>query len=208
MRVGIDLDGVLYNFGDSVHRYLKSIGKGDLWKSGPTLKPYWDFYKDWGWTGREFVDMCNAGADAGYIFTGPIREGAKQAMDRIARTGNEVIIVTDRPFGSTPEVSHRNTVEWLLQHGIWYDELHFSADKTVGKCDVFVEDKLENYDALVAAGTKVWLINRAWNSDVSSDLPIDERDGNIECPTCNLYFTDRLISFNGLTWAPTAGGMR
>lgn len=163
MRVGVDLDGVLYNFGDSVKRYLDHIGQGHLWKSGPTPKPYWDFYKDWNWTGKEFVDMCNAGADAGYIFCGPARAGAVEAMDRIARTGNEIVIVTDRPFGSTPQVSERNTVEWLSQHNIYYDELIFSADKTVGKCDIFVEDKLENYDALVADGTKVWLINRAWN---------------------------------------------
>lgn len=163
IRVGVDLDGVLYSFGDSVKRYLDHIGKGDLWKSGPNPKPYWDFYKDWGWTGKEFVEMCNDGADAGFIFTGPARQGAVEAMERIARTGNEVIIVTDRSFGSTPEVSHRNTVEWLVQHGIWYDELIFSADKTVGNCQLFVEDKLENYDSLVAAGTHAFLINRAWN---------------------------------------------
>jgi hypothetical protein len=163
MRVGVDLDGVLYSFGDSVKRYLDHIGKGGLWKSGPTPKPYWDFYKDWGWSGQEFVKLCNDGADAGFIFCGPARDGAVEAMERIARTGNEVIIVTDRQFGTTPQVSERNTVEWLAQHGIWYDELIFSVDKTVGKCDVFVEDKLENYDALTAAGTKVWLINRAWN---------------------------------------------
>jgi FMN phosphatase YigB (HAD superfamily) len=163
IRVGVDLDGVLYNFGDSVKRYLDYIGQSDLWKSGPTPKPYWDFYKDWGWSGQEFVKLCNDGADAGFIFCGPARDGAVEAMERIARTGNEVIIVTDRQFGTTPQVSERNTVEWLTQHGIWYDELIFSTDKTVGKCDVFVEDKLENYDALTAAGTKAWLINRAWN---------------------------------------------
>ena len=40
------------------------------------------------------------------------------------------------------------------------------------------------------------------------NVPIDDRDGNIECPECGNYFVERLISFNGLTWAPTAGGMR
>ena len=40
------------------------------------------------------------------------------------------------------------------------------------------------------------------------NVPIDERDGNIQCPTCEKYFTERRIAFKGLTWAPTAGGMR
>lgn len=163
MRVGVDLDGCLYNFGDSVKRYLDFIGKGDVWKSGPTPKPYWDFYKDWNWTGQEFVQLCNDGADAGFIFCGPAREGAVEAMGRIARQGHQIIIITDRQFGTTPSVSENNTVEWLYLHGIEYDELVFSADKTCVQTDVFVEDKLENYDALLLSGSKPFLINRAWN---------------------------------------------
>lgn len=163
MRVAFDLDGVLYNFGDSVQRYLAATGRGHLWKSGPTPTPYWDFYKDWNWTGEEFVQMCNEGADAGYIFCGPTRRGAVEAVTRVKRLGHDVIIITDRQFGSTPQVSHDNTRNWLAQHKIPYDELHFSADKTCVPTDTFVEDKLENYDALVANGTPTWLINRSWN---------------------------------------------
>lgn len=163
MRVGFDLDGVLYNFGDSVKRYLDHIGQGHVWKSGPTPSPFWDFYKDWGWTGEQFVQMCNDGADAGFIFCGPARPGAVDAVRRVAELGHEIIIITDRQFGTTPEVSHNNTSEWLAQHGIEYDELWFSADKTCAHTDVFVEDKLENYDALVANGTRAYLINRPWN---------------------------------------------
>jgi len=163
MRVGFDLDGVLYNFGDSVKRYLDFTGRGDLWKSGPTPVPFWDFYKDWGWTGAQFVELCNDGADAGFIFCGPARDNAVAAVKKVAAMGHEIIIITDRQFGSTPEVSHKNTRDWLELHQIPYNELHFSADKTIVPTDIFVEDKLENYDALVAAGTPTVLINRAWN---------------------------------------------
>lgn len=162
-RVGFDLDGVLYNFGDSVKRYLDATDRGHIWKSGPTETPFWDFYKDWGWDSKQFVEMCNDGADAGYIFCGPARENAVDAVERVARLGHEIIIITDRQFGTTPKSSHDNTTEWLAQHGIEYDELVFSADKTAVPTDFFVEDKLENYDALVAAGVNTFLINRAWN---------------------------------------------
>lgn len=163
MRVGFDLDGVLYNFGDSVKRYLDATERGHLWKSGPTENPFWDFYKDWGWTGKQFVEMCNDGADAGYIFCGPARDNAVESVKRVAELGHEIIIITDRQFGITPKSSHDNTYEWLEQHGIEFDELVFSADKTCVPTDVFVEDKLENYDALIEAGTHTFLINRAWN---------------------------------------------
>lgn len=163
MRVGFDLDGVVYNFGDSVQRYLEATGQGHLWKSGPTPEPYWDFYKDWGWTGKQFVELCNNGADDGYIFTGPVREGAVEAFQMVKDAGHTIVIITDRQFGTTPKVSQDHTREWLAQHGIPYDELHFSADKTIAPTDTFVEDKLENYDALDAAGVEVYLVNRAWN---------------------------------------------
>lgn len=163
MRIGFDLDGVLFNFGDSVQRFLEHTGRGHLWKSGPTESPFWDFYKDWGWTSAEFVQLCNEGADAGFIFCGPAREHAAEAVGKVLSLGHEVIIITDRQFGTTPEVSHRNTTKWLDQHGIEFDELRFSADKTCVSTDMFVEDKLENYDALVEAGSNAFLINRAWN---------------------------------------------
>lgn len=169
MRIGWDVDGVLFNFGDSVQRYLEHIGRGHLWKSGPTPTPYWEFYKDWGWTNEEFVDLCNSGADEGFIFCGPTRPGAVEAMNSVKEMGHHNIIITDRQFGTTPESSYRNTRNWLKEHGFIYDELIFSSDKTIVPTDMFIEDKIENYDALLSAGVEVYLINRAWNHTPEGD---------------------------------------
>jgi hypothetical protein len=163
LRVGFDLDGVLYNFGDSVRRYLEFTGQGHIWKSGPTKEAYWDFYKDWGWTSKQFVEFCNEGADAGFIFCGDARPGAAEAVQAIKAMGHTIHIITDRSFGSAPAISHSNTSNWLKQHGIPYDSLTFTADKTIVRVDAMIEDKLENYDALEANGTWTFLINRAWN---------------------------------------------
>lgn len=165
LRVGFDLDGVLYNFGDSVRKFLENTNRGHLWKSGPTPAPYWDFYKDWGWTSQQFVEMCNDGADAGIIFRGGTRPNAVEAVEAVYRAGHDIIIITDRGFGTTPEVSHNATREWWDHNGFPpYAELHFSADKTCVPTDVFVEDKLANYDALMDVGTECFLINRPWNA--------------------------------------------
>lgn len=165
MRVGFDLDGVLYDFGNSVRRYLDSIGKSYGWKDDAHEPHHWDFYEYWGMDRKEFAQLCHDGVDAGFIFRGGIRPNAIEAIERVARLGHEIIIITDRQFGSTPKNSHDATCEWLAEHGIEYDELVFSADKTCVQTDLFVEDKLENYDALMAAGTPCYLINRAWNHD-------------------------------------------
>lgn len=188
LRIGIDIDGVGFNFGDSCKAHMDHTGLGHLWKSGPTPDPYWDFYKDWGWTTDRFVEFCNEAADCGCLFSGPVKDGYVEMIESIARLGHEIIIITDRSFGSNPSVSHNLTCEWLAQHGIEYDELIFSSDKTCVKTDMFIDDKIQNYDALVAAGSDAYLLNRPWNHVPFEDHrkridTLDEYTGAVEVRT-------------------------
>lgn len=175
LRTGWDIDGVGHVFGDTVHNALKARGLGHLWKSGPTPEPFWDFFREWKkedgtfWTGADFKELCDWAADEGILFDGPIRDGYKEGIEAVARLGHHIIVHTDRPFGSTPEVSEKITYDWFEKHGIEYDEMWFGADKTTSNCDFFIDDKLENYDALVAAGTHAFLLNRPWNKVEGGD---------------------------------------
>lgn len=169
MRVGFDLDGVLFNFGQSVKDYLEATGQAHLWKSGPTPTPYWDWYKDWKWTTPQFLDFCNEGVDAGYIFRGNVRDNAVEAVQRVKDAGHEIIVITDRSFGTTPAVSEQATLEWWKEYKFpEFDEIHFSPDKTCVPTDVFVEDKVSNYTALWKAGTPCFLVTRPWNKDFNA----------------------------------------
>jgi hypothetical protein len=164
VRVGFDLDGVGYVFQDSVIRYMDHAGLTEHYNVfQPTST--WSFFKEWGMSLEDFLQICNDGADAGFIFSGGYMDHFPDVVRRAKELGHSVHIVTDRRFGATPEVSQTLTRQWLAQHEIPYDTLTFSADKTVVKTDVFVEDKLENYDALEAAGTFVYLVNRPWNQE-------------------------------------------
>lgn len=164
MRVGVDLDGVVYDFGGSVRRYLDYIGRPYGFKGGEPEPHTWNFFKYWKMDGAEFKQICNDGVDAGFIFQGPTRPGSVETLRRIKFMGHKVIIITDRQFGSSPEKSHLATKMWLEFHGFPYDKLVFSSDKTIVPTDVFIEDKLENYDALLEAGTACALITRPWNA--------------------------------------------
>lgn len=163
LRTGWDLDGVGFNFADSLRRYLKSIKAHKQYRLGRGETSCWDFYHDWGMDLDTFLQVCHDGADAGHVFRGPVRPGFVDAVNAVKAMGHEIVIITDRSFGKTPEVSEAATYDWLAEHKVPYDELHFSPDKTVVPTDIFIEDKLQNYDALTAAGTECWLINRPWN---------------------------------------------
>lgn len=160
-KIGWDLDGVEYDFAASVRRAVKHFGL-DL-DCGYGEPESWHFYRAWGMSDDEFVDLCHRGADEGIIFAGERRPGGREAMKRVRDAGNTIHIITDRSFGSHPAVSEKITRLFLQEHEYEYDSLTFSADKTIEYMDYFIEDKLENYDALDAKGTKVYLVNRPWN---------------------------------------------
>jgi hypothetical protein len=172
MRNGFDSDGVIYNYSDSVYATmcLPEVNLGHLWKSGPTPKSFWNYYEDWKnedgtpYTFAQYKAIVDYGVDKGIVFgPGFFRPNAKESIGRIRAKGHKVIVLTDRFFGSDPENSHRNTFAAFKAEGIEVDEIHFTKDKTSVQVDTMVEDKLENYDALIAAGIPTWLINRAWN---------------------------------------------
>jgi hypothetical protein len=178
VRVGFDLDGVLYNYSDSVYAtmQLPEINLGHLWKSGPTKKPYWNYFEDWSkpdgtrYTFEEYRKIVDYGADKGIVFgPGFFRPGARDAVSSIRDLGHEVIFLTDRFFGTDPTNSHRNTYKAFEDEGIEYDEIHFTKDKCSVQIDTMVEDKLENYDALIDASVPTWLINRPWNEIPGGD---------------------------------------
>jgi hypothetical protein len=171
--------------------HLDHTGRGHLWKSSENLKPVWNWYQLWGWTDEQFIEFCNEAADCGCLFNGPIRPGYKEAIDVLAEAGHTIIIHTDRPFGSTPEVSEKITVEWLAREGVYYDELWFGPKKEESKCDFFIDDKIENYDALTEAGCKAYLLNRPWNE-------IEGGDGRNRVDSVWQYVAD-------IEWATDAG---
>jgi hypothetical protein len=163
VRVGIDLDGVCYDFALHLRRYLVE------WL-GHAPEPYehlhsWDFWTRWGWDEERYLAACHEAVDAGCLFaTGEPHQGTREALATLAAAGHELHIVTARDFGSAPGASERATLRWLEEYRIPYTSLTISHDKTSIPTDIFVEDYLPNYEKLRAAGTTAYLINREWNA--------------------------------------------
>lgn len=166
LRVGVDLDGVGYYFGLSVWDHLTTEGI-HVEKPTDVFCTNWNFHDAWGMDRDEFEHHCNEGVDAGIVF-GPgehlTRPNFFDTIKHIKGMGHEIVIITHRYQGS-PGNAELNTYKWLIPVMDYIDEIHFSADKTSVKTDIFVEDNKNNYDALTAAGTPAVLINRPWNLD-------------------------------------------
>ena len=159
LSIGIDLDGVCYDFVDALRQYAAGHHGKPLWSMPEAAT--WTFYKDqWGWTTEEFREICDLGVDRGHLFKlGTPIDGALAGMKALSEFA-ELHIITNRFFGSR---SAANTKAWLDAWGFPYDSLTFDADKTVVETHLFIEDSPENVEALKAAGTDARLIDRPWN---------------------------------------------
>jgi len=181
MRVGFDCDGVLFDFGKSVREYLDSLGKTYGFKNDAAEPHCWDFYEYWGMTRQEFAQHCHDGVDAGYIFRNNVRDNAVETVKAIKDRGHKIIVITDRSFGTIPAASEQATVDWWNWAGFpKFDEIHFSPNKTIVSTDIFVEDKIENFQRLWAAGTECWLITRPWNMDLDTDYRLRDISEYVE----------------------------
>lgn len=166
LRVGLDLDGVCYDFSGSLRQHLVT-NVGGAWTAFDFPDPdCWEFYEDWGLDLGAFLLHCHDGVDAGVIFShGDPLPRVREACQWIKAAGHSIHVVTDRSFGK-PGAAARATLDWLARHEIQYDSVTFSADKTIAAVDVMVDDKPENYAALTAAGVDAYLLSQPWNMHV------------------------------------------
>ena len=155
-RVGIDLDGVLYDFIGDLARYVSVTTGRPLSELGPAVS--WDFYADtWGYTKREYHRFVTDAVANKAIFMdlGPL-PGSKQAIRRLRKLGHTVHIITARGFGPN---ARPLTCWWLDAYQIPHDSLTFAVDKRVIDVDFMLDDKPANVDDMREVGCAAYLLD-------------------------------------------------
>lgn len=166
-RIGIDLDGVCYDF---------SAAFCDVYEWRKPVKT-WAFYEDYAVDVLEFLEMCRrAVRDGGLFRSGYIIPGARRGIQALLLAGHEIFFVTDRmSLSQGDKVIEKNILantQYWLQNDLdlvlsRISPVVFDGDKAkVAKeleLDYFLDDKAENYEDLIGAGVKVWLFDQPWN---------------------------------------------
>ena len=153
MRIGIDLDHVIYPFADVFALWVHETTGRSLGELGPSSR--WEFYLDWGYELDEFLQIFTDGVDAGFIFRkGLPVPGALDALHALKRAGHSLHVVTDRSVGSCAQA---NTEAWLVDHSIPYDSFTYTADKTLVRTDAFIDDMPGNVLALREVGCAAFM---------------------------------------------------
>lgn len=160
LRIGVDIDDVLYPFYDQAH--LASISAGITNGITPST---WSPYTDYGCSDQEWFDALSGPTLDGSLYFADPFPGAVEAMQEMADRGWLLHLVTARGALAHGELIRKHTIDWLHAHQIPFDSLTFSSDKTIVDVDVFIEDHPKNAEALVKVGRKVVLIDRPYNRE-------------------------------------------
>lgn len=162
--IGLDLDGVVYNFVGDLRDWLTALGF-----KVPEVDPEHFDFENWVWglSAEELRERCDEGVNAAYLFTGgQFVPGAREGMNTLHQQGHKIHIVTNRYFGHR---SAANTEKWLKEHSVPYDSLTFTKIKGVVDADIYLDDRPANVLGLRSDGKRGVLFDQPWNQDVPGE---------------------------------------
>lgn len=158
MRLGIDIDDVLFPWFDKAHAACERAGI-----TNGITPSQWSCYLDYGVTLEDWLAVMEIATLDGTLYTGEPYPGAIEALHSLKDAGHTLHIVTARGFFAHGDLIRRHTVEWLRANDVPHDSLTFSKDKTFIRVDAFVDDSWKNVSDLVAAGIPTWMVDAPHN---------------------------------------------
>lgn len=161
--VGIDMDGVVYPFMNAFKKYCIDVLKEDSFPE-PTR---WEFYEEWGISEDTFKIMLKTAPISHRLFASESpMDGTNLGWAALRELGVTIHVITARPTTAWAQ-----TADWLHDHGLIPDHLHFTHDKTViahvaSGHSAAIDDHLLYHQQLEQAGVFSVLRDHPWNRQV------------------------------------------
>lgn len=158
--VGIDLDGVVYPFMNAFKKYCIDVLERTDFPDPKT----WEFYEEWGIPKEQFNKMLHNAPVSHRLFASeyPMKH-VREGWDMLRGLGVKLHVITARP-----PTAWAQTAEWLHDHDLVPDHLHFTHDKTVlshvsANESAMIDDHVEYYMQLEQCGVLAVLQTQPWN---------------------------------------------
>ncbi len=156
--IGIDIDGVIVDFGSAILPLLSEVCARPV---SYTDLCSWDLAKVLKLDEKTMADIWKQVQIGDLLKHAVPVKGAIEGLSALSK--HEIWLVTSRPISARPL-----TLYWLHKHGVRYDHIVFDrhGDKSsVGpKFDVFVEDFAEEACTIAEAGVFTLLFDQPWNN--------------------------------------------
>jgi hypothetical protein len=168
MRLGIDIDDVLFPWFDKAHAACERAGV-----TNGITPSQWACYDDYGITLEDWLVVMEAATLDGSLYSGDPYPGVVEALQSLREAGHGIHLVTARGFFNHGELIRKHTVDWLADNAVPHDSLTFTKDKTFVRVDAFVDDSWKNVSDLVAAGIRTWMVDAPHNQGDEYDLRVE-----------------------------------
>lgn len=165
IRLGVDIDGVCYDFVGSYRKYLMKV-TGRPASDFPDAES-WSFYKEqWGLTSPQYIAHLVDAVNAKELFwRGDRVEGSLEAVQQLYREDYEIVFITAREYEGIITHPRHATEYWLGINGYPYHELIVTHDKTKAEynLDILIDDSPGNLEAHGAAELRALAFDQRWN---------------------------------------------
>ena len=170
MIIGIDMDDTICSTNELIIEVADQYDKEVLGGSGVKNINAYEFTEMMGWPkemkGQFFADRLE------YIMShSPIKEGAKEVINRLHDEGNKIVIISFRKNKYLKD-PYKLTIDWLNENGIKYDKVFVNTGTKEDEClennvKLFIDDKETHCEDVKNVGVDVLLFTNAYNHDES-----------------------------------------
>ena len=167
---GLDLDGVCADF-LVWYRPIAARSLG-VRPETLTLRPSGFGMAEWGMDKAKWSALAPERMSDGYRNI-PVIEGARAGVESLRLAGWRIHVITrraaienDTGCAGAGAAAAADTIAWLTETGIPWDDITFVSDKTTVYADVYLDDDPNIIDTLRESGRRVVVFDTSYNSGV------------------------------------------
>lgn len=165
MRIGLDIDDVLFPWSQYAHEACERAGI----TNGKSITQ-WGMHLDYGCTSEQVWAVIDREYEAGMLVRNPPYDGVNEILADLQAAGHTIHLATARGFeGRLSEMIRKHTAHWLARWKVPHDSLTFTKDKSLLNVDIFLDDGVHNIEALQKARIRAYLCDQVHNQ--ASTLP-------------------------------------
>jgi len=168
MRIGIDLDGTITDFYNSLIKYGVEFGERNFNNGRIKDCKGFEIHEIFDWTLEE-VEIFKEYVRCEMRMIVEPREGSIEVIKELHNLGHKIYIITSRKESDQINCLE-NTKLWLKNNNVYYDELILGNSNKLEECinheiDLFVDDKIKHCKKCHENGIEVVLFDNPYNKD-------------------------------------------
>lgn len=176
--VGVDIDGVLAEYAEAFCDWVwlkhMAVGAGAITPRHPDVNTL-NLAEVLGLSGAEYIQLKREWRESGMKAHLPVVEGAKEFLSTLKEAGYTIVLLSARPYKEHKRI-FSDTMEWLNTNGLEHDAILFDEHKNerllreygAERIEFFVEDNLEQANAIASCGVNVYLLDKPYNRGLTA----------------------------------------